>query len=293
MRTTSRIEDPEKNREFQTTQRKEKFEGFKKMREERYNEIRNLKNSQKKKLEQQNNNSLRDNMYRHNKILEDKEKAKERIREMNERKLSEIRQMRLKVYMDEEKIKRKKEADILKMEKLEMELISKLQSSQLRQKNAYEELESALTLPAKEFEQKYLAGESEEQLNKDLKEMSGERKYSRDDVDSHLSSQNKLDQMLENGNLPADIESETNFNKRNLLVEKIPENNNKLLEVNPEDDHRDSENNEVEKESNTIKKSEKEGEDIESKNTISNGEKVLTKSPLNNEKQEASFNEEK
>ncbi len=42
------------------------------------------------------------------------------------------------------------------MEKLEMELIRKLQHTQLLQKAAYEELESALSQPALEFENKYL-----------------------------------------------------------------------------------------------------------------------------------------
>ena len=69
---------------------------------------------------------------------------------------------------------------IMKMEKLEMDLISKLQSSQVMQKNAYEELENALTLPAKEFEKKYISNNpnentatvfpSEEQKNGENKE---------------------------------------------------------------------------------------------------------------------------
>jgi len=45
---------------------------------------------------------------------------------------------------EEEQIKQNKELEVLNMEKLEMELIKKLQHTQMLQKAAYEELEVAL-----------------------------------------------------------------------------------------------------------------------------------------------------
>lgn len=58
--------------------------------------------------------------------------------------------------IDEEKnLTKKSEIDILDMEKMELELIKKLQQSQYIQKTVYEELEGALTLPLLDFEKKY------------------------------------------------------------------------------------------------------------------------------------------
>jgi len=58
--------------------------------------------------------------------------------------------------MEEEKIKNEKEMEVLNMEQLEMELIRKLQQTQLLQKSAYEELETALSHPPGEYAKKFL-----------------------------------------------------------------------------------------------------------------------------------------
>ncbi len=185
--------------------------------------------------------------------------------------------------MEEERIKRKKEADILKMEKLEMDLISKLQSSQLRQKNAYEELESALTLPAKEFEQKYLAGESSEPMNGMQKELSGERRDSQEELDSQTSSQNKLEQMLENGTLQNDLENERNSHKKNVLVEKLSKDDHSYSDaVQYQSTLTDSQKNKLEENPS------KEEEKMEETRLV---EKDYQQSPLINKK--SSLNEEK
>jgi hypothetical protein len=51
------------------------------------------------------------------------------------------------------------------MERIEMQLIQKLQEIQDNQKRAYTELESALTLKPGEFQDKFLATDREEQNN--------------------------------------------------------------------------------------------------------------------------------
>lgn len=66
---------------------------------------------------------------------------------------------------EEEQIKQNKELEVLNMEKLEMELIKKLQHTQMLQKAAYEELEVALAEEPQEYEKKYLNGEGEYDIN--------------------------------------------------------------------------------------------------------------------------------
>ena len=49
---------------------------------------------------------------------------------------------------NEEMIRQQKEEEVMQMEKLEMELIKKLQNTQAIQKEAYQELEKALKEPS-------------------------------------------------------------------------------------------------------------------------------------------------
>ena len=69
--------------------------------------------------------------------------GKLKIQEFFEKKREKFKEEYEMEMKDEEKTKHRKEMEIMKMEKLEMDLISKLQSSQVMQKNAYEELENA------------------------------------------------------------------------------------------------------------------------------------------------------
>ena len=72
--------------------------------------------------------------------------------------------------IDEEKTYTKKsEFDIMEMEKMELELIRKLQQSQYIQKTVYEELEGALTLPLLEYEHKYKVKNLTEEADKKKK----------------------------------------------------------------------------------------------------------------------------
>ena len=56
------------------------------------------------------------------------------------------------------------------MEKLEAELITKLQKSQALRENAFEKLENALTMPASEFAKKYL--DESKKINSDTNSLS-------------------------------------------------------------------------------------------------------------------------
>ena len=65
-------------------------------------------------------------------------------------------------YAEEELVKKKKEAEVLKMEQLEMELIKRLQHTQSLQKAAYEELEAALAQNPEEYADKYFKNNGSE-----------------------------------------------------------------------------------------------------------------------------------
>lgn len=67
--------------------------------------------------------------------------------------------------LDEEIRKQAREAEVLKMEQLEMELIKRLQHTQGIQKNAFEELESALAQAPQEFAKKYFNEDGSEALS--------------------------------------------------------------------------------------------------------------------------------
>ena len=95
--------------------------------------------------------------YKTNKML--------RVKREYERKINE-----------EKNITKKSEMDIMEMEKMELELIRKLQQSQYIQKTVYEELEGALTLPLLEYENKYKKNEGSVQNEKKRKKKKPKKK---------------------------------------------------------------------------------------------------------------------
>lgn len=95
--------------------------------------------------------------YKTNKML--------RVKKEYERKINE-----------EKNLTKKSEIDIMEMEKMELELIRKLQQSQYIQKTVYEELEGALTLPLLEYENKYKKNEGSVQNEKKRKKKKPKKK---------------------------------------------------------------------------------------------------------------------
>ena len=77
---------------------------------------------------------------------------------------------------EEKNMTKKSEIDIMEMEKMELELIRKLQQSQYIQKTVYEELEGALTLPLLEYENKYKKNEGSVQNEKKRKKKKPKKK---------------------------------------------------------------------------------------------------------------------
>jgi hypothetical protein len=94
-------------------------------------EIRNEELAEKIQLKQQIKNQQREAEEKKRKILEEK---REKARLENERKVEE-----------ENRLRREREEEVARMEQEELELIQRLQNTQLLQKSAYEDLENALS----------------------------------------------------------------------------------------------------------------------------------------------------
>lgn len=120
-----------------------------------------------------------------NRVKESKIQGKMKIQDFFNQKKEKFKNNYIHEMTEEENIKKRKENEILKMEKLEMDLISKLQSSQIMQKNAYEELQSALTLPAKEFEKRFLSEKNDNiNENKEVKKNENEQKQTEEVINT-------------------------------------------------------------------------------------------------------------
>ena len=83
-----------------------------------------------------------------NQIQKQQEKIQRaKVDEYRRQKHEAAREEIAKKIHEEEEIIRQKEAEVMQMEMLEMELIKKLQNTQAIQKQAYTELEAAINLP--------------------------------------------------------------------------------------------------------------------------------------------------
>lgn len=157
-----RLQKLEEKKKFLLSEDRPNKDDYTTKMQERIKFIRSEKQQYKQKKALNTQKSVLQAIERKNKIKEENQLGKQRILEFYNQKREKFRADYMVEMTKEEMIKNKKEHEISKMEKLEMDLISKLQSSQIQQKNAYQELQNALTLPAKEFERKYLIeGESE------------------------------------------------------------------------------------------------------------------------------------
>jgi hypothetical protein len=77
-------------------------------------------------------------------IKQQKEEAKARLEQEKQARLAQYQQDYEQRVSEEEMLRARTEALVAKMEKEEMELISRLQNTQTVQRSAYEELETAL-----------------------------------------------------------------------------------------------------------------------------------------------------
>merc|ERR1719271_837768 len=82
-------------------------------------------------------------------IKQQKEESKARLEQEKQSRLLQYQQDYESRVTEEEMLRARTEALVAKMEKEEMELISRLQNTQTVQRSAYEELESALGATSK------------------------------------------------------------------------------------------------------------------------------------------------
>lgn len=143
-----------------------------------------------------------------------------KIKEFFEKKKEKFQEEYQLEMTGEERMKFRKEMEILKMEKLEMDLITKLQSSQVLQKNAYEELENALMLPARDFEKKYIIApkENAQQIETESQNLSKEIPQQKSEEISIIKNNNNE----ENSKMKKEI-----LESKELVKEKTEQNKKK------------------------------------------------------------------
>ena len=81
-------------------------------------------------------------------VNQQKRLASMKIEEERKRRLLNVQRHHEDRVTNEEMTRQQKEEEVMQMEKLEMELIKKLQNTQAIQKEAYQELEKALKEPS-------------------------------------------------------------------------------------------------------------------------------------------------
>ena len=81
-------------------------------------------------------------------VNQQKRLASMKIEEERKRRMLNVQRQHDDRVGNEEMIRQQKEEEVMQMEKLEMELIKKLQNTQAIQKEAYQELEKALKEPS-------------------------------------------------------------------------------------------------------------------------------------------------
>ena len=89
-----------------------------------------------------------------------------KIEEEKKRRILNVQRQHEDRVGNEEAVRQQKEDEVMQMEKLEMELIKKLQNTQAIQKEAYQELEKALKEPSAMMlpnAQKNIGGQQQQQ----------------------------------------------------------------------------------------------------------------------------------
>ena len=90
-----------------------------------------------------------DNKLKNQIVIQQKRFAQLKIEEDKKRRINSVHRDIDRKLDDEARVRTMKEQEIMQMEMLEMELIKKLQNTQAIQKEAYAELEKALSAPQK------------------------------------------------------------------------------------------------------------------------------------------------
>lgn len=119
-------------------------------------EIKKIKDINERKRQEILLRHQEEKSRRHDVIRMQQEEGMIKKKEFFEEKRSFLKMQIEKKKFDEARAKNRKELEVLNMEKLELELIKKLQHTQMLQKAAFEELEVALSVKPSDYESRFL-----------------------------------------------------------------------------------------------------------------------------------------
>lgn len=141
--------------------RKTNKETFETMKLANVRSIKESKAANEKKIDLKRQTQV--TMYRekNESVRLQREQRLQKIQDFQREKQEAIKREILLKTQKEDKTKVHKQNELKRMELLEMDIIQRLQSTQIMQKHAYEELESALLLNTNDFYSKYLEKEEE------------------------------------------------------------------------------------------------------------------------------------
>ena len=112
------------------------------------NEVAQIKRSKEENADiiqqQRENHQLQNAMLKQNVQNAKREAVERRRQQEEERRQAQLEQIERKIEA-ETRVREEREADVARMEQEELELIQKLQNTQLMQKDAYDTLENALS----------------------------------------------------------------------------------------------------------------------------------------------------
>lgn len=140
-----RQEENKKLRELKQFRSQQLFSGRK---NRAFSEANRMKESRKNNLFFIHNSKQEDLQHRaslRNFIKNQLKEAEEKRKKVEREKIEKARNEMLNRLEEENRLRKLKEEEIIRMEQEEMELIHKLQKTQLRQKEVYQELENALS----------------------------------------------------------------------------------------------------------------------------------------------------
>jgi len=118
-------------------------------------EIKKIKERNETKKKELKNIIMRENLAKSQSVKEQEFLSAQRKQEFIDNKLKVLKSEKEKQLLHEEGIRRKKELEVFTMEKMEMELVRKLEQTQQLQRAAFEELEIAMTQPADVYSNRF------------------------------------------------------------------------------------------------------------------------------------------
>jgi len=142
-------------REKQKVERQQILEAVYVQKKKEMMEVKKQKEKNESKKNELKKILLKENIAKSKSVKEQEFLSAQRKQEFMDNKLKALKSEKERTLLYEDKIRRKKELEIMTMEKMEMELVRKLEETQQFQRAAFEELETAMTQPADVYSNKF------------------------------------------------------------------------------------------------------------------------------------------